>query len=167
MSGKVGITVNGIAHEVECEDGELLVEVLRDRLALTGTHVGCMNGDCGACTVERDGEIVKSCLVLGRSCEGSEVTTIEGFSPPGELDPVAAAMWDEDAFQCGFCLPGMLFAIRDLLDANTDPEDDEIREAIAGNLCRCTGYANHVAAVRRAIAARATDSAEGDAPQRA
>jgi carbon-monoxide dehydrogenase small subunit len=164
---RIGMRVNGVAREVECEDGELLVEVLRDRLALTGTNVGCLNGDCGACTVGCDGEIVKSCLVLGAGCDGVEVTTIEGFAPPGELDPVQAAMWDEDAFQCGFCLPGMLFSIRNLLDQVPDPADDEIREALAGTLCRCTGYANHVAAVRRAVAARSAGTEVGDAPQRA
>jgi carbon-monoxide dehydrogenase small subunit len=144
------ITVNGVEHEVDCGSTELLVEVIRERLHLKGTHVGCQNGDCGACTVSCGGRIVKSCLMLAASADGAEITTIEGFAPGEQLDPIQQAFWDEDGFQCGFCLPGQLFAARDLLARNPDPSEDEIRHAIAGNLCRCTGYTKMVQAVRRA-----------------
>ena len=107
---------------------------------MPGTHIGCLTGDCGACTVERDGKITKSCLVLAASAEGSEITTIEGLSENGELSTIQQAFWDEYGFQCGFCLPGMLFAAKDLLEQNASPTEAEIRHAINGNLCRCTGY---------------------------
>ena len=151
------INVNGVEHEVACGPTELLVEVIRDRLRLKGTHVGCQNGDCGACTVSCDGRIVKSCLILAASAEGAEVTTIEGFAAGEQLDPIQQAFWDEDGFQCGFCLPGQLFAARDLLARTPDPSEDEIRHALAGNLCRCTGYTKMVQAVRRAAELRSPD----------
>jgi carbon-monoxide dehydrogenase small subunit len=148
----ISLTVNGVRHEVEVEDRELLVEVVRRRLRLKGTHVGCLNGDCGACTLTLDGRIVKSCLMLAASADGAEITTIEGFAPEGGLDPVQDAFWEHDGFQCGFCLPGQLFATRDLLEANPSPSDEEIRHALAGNLCRCTAYQKMVEAVRAAAA---------------
>jgi carbon-monoxide dehydrogenase small subunit len=147
---KIEIEVNGTPHQLDVDPRRLLVEVIREDLRLTGTHVGCMTGDCGACTVERDGEIIKSCLVLAVAADGSALTTIEGFSGDDDLDPIQQAFWDEHGFQCGFCLPGMLFAARDLLAANPDPSDDEIRTAINGNLCRCTGYEPIVKSIRTA-----------------
>lgn len=146
----IEVTVNDRRRKVRIEDRQLLVDVLRDNLGLTGTHIGCANGDCGACTVRMDGQITKSCLVLAASADGAEITTIEGYSPRGTLDHVQQAFWDLDAFQCGFCLPGHLFAVRDLLDRNPQPDDNDIREALRGNLCRCTGYVNLVAAASEA-----------------
>jgi aerobic carbon-monoxide dehydrogenase small subunit len=154
MSRAIELTVNGVTRTVECDDCELLVELIRDRLRLKGTHVGCMNGDCGACTVSYDGRIVKSCLKLAASCDGAEITTIEGFGDGDALDPIQESFWAEDGFQCGFCLPGQLFAARDLLDANPEPSEHDIRAAPSGNLCRCTGYVKAVTAVERAAEER-------------
>lgn len=144
------LTVNGERRTVECEDRQLLVEVVREELGLKGTHIGCLNGDCGACTLECDGKIVKSCLMLAASVDGSEIVTIDGLGSPEELTPVQEAFWDNDGFQCGFCIAGHLFAARDLIATNDDPSDDEIRQAIAGNLCRCTGYQSIVDSIRAA-----------------
>jgi carbon-monoxide dehydrogenase small subunit len=149
----ITLRVNGAENAVTCEDSQLLVEVIRENLHLKGTHIGCLNGDCGACTVTCDGKVVKSCLMLAVSCDGCEITTIEGFSGGDELHPIQEAFWAEDGFQCGFCLPGQLFATRELLQANPSPSEHEIREALSGNLCRCTGYMNMVKAVRRAAEA--------------
>lgn len=146
----ISVTVNGVEHVVECEDRQLLVELIRDVLHLKGTHIGCLNGDCGACTLAVDGRIVKSCLMLAPSADGAEITTVEGFAPSGELHPIQEAFWEHDGFQCGFCLPGHLFATRDLLDSNPTPSDEEIRQALAGNLCRCTGYQKIVESIRAA-----------------
>lgn len=156
----IAVTVNGRHRKVRIEDRQLLVDVLRDSLGLTGTHVGCGNGDCGACTVRMDGQTTKSCLVLAASVDGAEITTIEGYSARGSLDHVQQAFWDLDAFQCGFCLPGHLFAVRDLLDRHPQPDDNEIREALRGNLCRCTGYVNLVAATSEAARREAHDRSE-------
>jgi aerobic-type carbon monoxide dehydrogenase small subunit (CoxS/CutS family) len=144
------LTVNGERRTVECDDRQLLVEVVRDELSLKGTHIGCLNGDCGACTLQCDGEIVKSCLLLAASVDGSDIVTVDGLGTPEELSPVQEAFWNNDGFQCGFCLPGHLFAARDLIASNPDPSDDEIRQAIAGNLCRCTGYQSIVDSIRAA-----------------
>jgi aerobic carbon-monoxide dehydrogenase small subunit len=149
------LIVNGRRCEVTCAPTELLAEVLRERLRLTGTHIGCASGDCGACTVEVDGRAIKSCLRLAVGCEDAEITTIEGFAEgPDSLDPIQQAFWDEDGFQCGFCLPGQLFAARELLDRDPDPSEADIRHALAGNLCRCTGYVKMVRAVQAAARAR-------------
>lgn len=151
----ISLIVNGQRHQVTCGANELLVEVLRSRLRLTGTHAGCLNGDCGACTVTLDGKPIKSCLRLGVACDGAEIVTIEGFAPDAErLDPIQDAFWAADGFQCGFCLPGQLFVARELLDRVADPTEQEIREALSGNLCRCTGYVKIVAAVREAARIR-------------
>jgi aerobic-type carbon monoxide dehydrogenase small subunit (CoxS/CutS family) len=126
----------------------LLVEAIRDAAGLKGTHIGCLTGDCGACTVKVDGQVVKSCLLLAVQAEGADVVTIEGIARDGELTTLQQAFWDEYGFQCGYCLPGMLFCAQELLDENPEPSDQEIRDAIDGNLCRCTGYEFIVRAVR-------------------
>jgi aerobic-type carbon monoxide dehydrogenase small subunit (CoxS/CutS family) len=144
------LTLNGEERTAGVDPRMLLVEALRESFATTGPKVGCATGDCGACTVSVDGAIVKSCLVLAAGAQGADVTTIEGLAGPDGLSDLQQAFWDEYGFQCGFCLSGMLFAARDLLDRVPDPTDDEIRTAISGNLCRCTGYDKIVAAVRSA-----------------
>jgi aerobic carbon-monoxide dehydrogenase small subunit len=146
----ITLHINGIERNVQIEDREVLVRVLREQGGLKGTHIGCLGGDCGACTVVQDGKIVKSCLVFAASADGSDITTIEGLANGGELDPVQQAFWEADGFQCGFCTPGFLFAAHDLLAKNPDPTEEEIREALIGNICRCTGYHNIVSAVKRA-----------------
>jgi len=144
---RVALTVNGARHELELEPRELLVYVLRDRLALTGTTVGCDTSSCGACTVLLDGETVKSCTVLGVQADGCELTTIEGLASNGALHPVQEAFHAEHALQCGYCTPGMVMAAVGLLDENPSPSEAEVRRALEGNLCRCTGYHNIVRAV--------------------
>ena len=148
----ITLQVNGVSRSVTCEDRQLLVEVVREQLALKGTHAGCLNGDCGACTLELDGQIVKSCLVLAASADGGRINTVESLGTPDELAPIQEAFWNNDGFQCGFCLPGHLFAAKDLIESNSEPSDDEIRQAIAGNLCRCTGYQAIVCSIREAAA---------------
>jgi aerobic-type carbon monoxide dehydrogenase small subunit (CoxS/CutS family) len=151
----IELTVNGTPRRVTISDRELLVDVVRGQLNLIGTKVGCYNGDCGACTLQVDGQIKKSCVVLAASVDGSSITTIEGVAgPDGALDEVQQAFWDNDAFQCGFCLPGHLFATRDLLDADPDPTEQDVRDALVGNLCRCTGYVNLVNAAMDAAERR-------------
>ncbi|MCW3007936.1 MAG: carbon monoxide dehydrogenase small chain [Solirubrobacterales bacterium] len=147
---RVELTLDGVARTAEVPSGALLVEALREDFGTTGPKLGCATGDCGACTVRRDGEIVKSCLELAAGAQGCEIVTIEGLADGDELSPVQQAFWDEQAFQCGFCLSGMVFAAEDLLRSNPRPTDDEIRWAISGNLCRCTGYEAIVEAVRTA-----------------
>jgi aerobic-type carbon monoxide dehydrogenase small subunit (CoxS/CutS family) len=142
------LTINGEAREVEIDGRMLLVEAIRDAAGLKGTHIGCLTGDCGACTVTVDGAVVKSCLLLAVQAEGADVVTIEGIARDGDLTTLQQAFWDEYGFQCGYCLPGMLFCAQELLDENPEPTDQEIRDAIDGNLCRCTGYEFIVRAVR-------------------
>jgi aerobic-type carbon monoxide dehydrogenase small subunit (CoxS/CutS family) len=146
------LTLNGTERTADVDPRMLLVEALRESFGVTGPKVGCATGDCGACTVSADGAIVKSCLTLAAAAQGAHVTTIEGLGADGALTDLQQAFWDEYAFQCGFCLSGMLFAAQDLLDRNPHPTDAEIRTAISGNLCRCTGYDNIVSAVRRCSA---------------
>jgi carbon-monoxide dehydrogenase small subunit len=145
------LTLNGEERTANVDVRTLLVHAVRDAFGLTGTHAGCLTGDCGACTVMLDGRMIKSCLVLAASADDSRIETIEGFGAGG-LDVIQQSFWDTYAFQCGFCLPGMLFAARDLLARTPDPDEREIRAAIDGNLCRCTGYQNIVAAVQSAAA---------------
>jgi carbon-monoxide dehydrogenase small subunit len=145
--------VNGVRHELDLEPRELLVYVLRDRLGLTGTNVGCDTSSCGACTVLVNGESVKSCTVLGVQADGADLTTIEGLADNGTFHPVQQAFHEAHALQCGYCTPGMVLATVRLLDDNPDPSPDEIRHALEGNLCRCTGYQNIVEAVRAAATA--------------
>ncbi|WP_448586190.1 (2Fe-2S)-binding protein [Thermaurantiacus sp.] len=143
--------VNGELHELDVLAGVSLLDVLRDTLGLTGTHMGCMTGHCGACTVAIDGRIAKSCIALAATLPRAEITTIEGLvGPDGKLSPVQQAFWDEAGFQCGYCAPGMLFATIELLAENPDPTDAEIDRGLAGSLCRCTGYQSIRRAVREA-----------------
>ena len=152
MAGRVPITVtvNGQLHAGDVEPRQLLVHFLRDTLGLTGTHVGCDTSNCGACTVHLDGDAVKSCTVLAVQADGAEVTTIEGMGSEGDLHPLQEAFWEHHGLQCGYCTPGMIMAGADLLAKNPDPSEEEVREALAGNLCRCTGYHNIVKAVMSA-----------------
>jgi aerobic carbon-monoxide dehydrogenase small subunit len=143
----VRITVNGVQHQLEVEPRLLLVHLLRDRLGLTGTHVGCDTSNCGACTLHLDGQAVKSCTVLAVQADGCEVTTIEGLGTPDHLHPMQEAFWEHHGLQCGYCTPGMIMAGADLLRRNPDPTEGEVRRALEGNLCRCTGYHNIVKAV--------------------
>ncbi len=145
---RVSLSVNGAPHELDLEPRELLVYVLRDRLGLTGTNVGCDTSSCGACTVLLDGEAVKSCTVLGVQADGAAVTTIEGLASNGELHPVQQAFHEQHALQCGYCTPGMVLAAVSLLEENPSPTEEQIRRALEGNLCRCTGYQNIVKAVQ-------------------
>jgi carbon-monoxide dehydrogenase small subunit len=146
----ISLTVNGTAQTAECEDRTLLVELLREQLGLTGTHVGCDTSQCGCCTIHLDGEAVKSCTMLAVQAQGARITTIEGLTQGDTLHPVQAAFSACHGLQCGFCTPGMIMASADLLRRHPDPTDDQIREGLAGNLCRCTGYVNIVAAVKSA-----------------
>jgi carbon-monoxide dehydrogenase small subunit len=150
---RIALTVNGVRHEAEVEPRELLVYVLRERLGLTGTNVGCDTSSCGSCTVLLDGESVKSCTLLAVQADGGEVTTIEGLADNGNLHPVQQAFHEQHGLQCGYCTPGMVMATVSLLQEHPNPSEDEIRAALEGNLCRCTGYQNIVAAVRQAATA--------------
>jgi carbon-monoxide dehydrogenase small subunit len=143
----VSLTVNGVSHELELEPRELLVYVLRDRLGLTGTVVGCDTSSCGACTVLLDGESVKSCTLLGVQADGREITTIEGLASNGSLHPLQESFHERHALQCGYCTSGMVLAAVSLLAENPSPSQDEIRHALEGNICRCTGYQNIVDAI--------------------
>ena len=147
---RVSMTVNGVQQTAEVEPRLLLVHFLRDHLGLTGTHVGCDTSNCGACTVHLDGDAVKSCTVLAVQADGGEVTTIEGIGAEGALHPVQEGFWEHHGLQCGYCTPGMIMAGADLLAKNPSPSEHEVREALAGNLCRCTGYHNIVKAVMSA-----------------
>jgi carbon-monoxide dehydrogenase small subunit len=146
----VAITVNGVRREAEVEPRILLVDFIRDHLGLTGTKIGCDTTQCGACTVHLDGRAVKSCTVLAVQADGAEVTTIEGLVTNGDLHAVQEAFHEQHALQCGFCTPGMIMTVVDLLERSPDPTDEEIRHALEGNLCRCTGYENIVRAVHQA-----------------
>ena len=148
----VGITVNGEPREAAVESRLLLVHWLRDVLRLTGTHIGCDTTHCGACTVLLDGEPVKSCTVLAVQADGGEVTTVEGLEQDGTLHPLQEGFQQEHGLQCGFCTPGMLMTGRALLERTPDPSETEIRQAISGNLCRCTGYVNIVKSIEHAAA---------------
>jgi carbon-monoxide dehydrogenase small subunit len=146
----VQVTVNGQRRSVEVEPRLLLVHLLRDELGLTGTHVGCDTASCGACTVHLDGASAKSCNVLAVQADGGEVTTIEGIGTEADLHPLQEAFWAKHGLQCGYCTPGMIMAAADLLERTPNPSEDEIRHGLEGNLCRCTGYHNIVAAVQEA-----------------
>jgi carbon-monoxide dehydrogenase small subunit len=149
-SVRLQVTVNGESREAEVEPRLLLVHYLRDHLGLTGTHIGCDTTNCGACTVHLNGEAVKSCTVLAVQADGAEVTTIEGLADGDGLHPLQQAFWEHHGLQCGYCTPGMIMAAADLLQRNPDPSEEEVRHALEGNLCRCTGYHNIVKAVMAA-----------------
>ena len=147
---QIEVTVNGAAQQVDVEPRLLLVHLIREDLQLTGTHIGCDTTHCGACTVLLDGVPVKSCTVFAVQANGSEVTTVEGLEQGGELHPVQQGFTEEHGLQCGFCTPGMMLTSVALLEQNPDPSEDEVRQAISGNLCRCTGYVNIVKSVQHA-----------------
>jgi aerobic carbon-monoxide dehydrogenase small subunit len=155
---KITVTVNGEQVTRDVEPALLLVHFLRDTLGLTGTHWGCDTSNCGACVVRLDGRPVKSCTTLAASCNGHEVRTIESMEVDGQLDPVQQGFHEEHGLQCGFCTPGMIMTARALLDENPDPSEAEIRTAISGAICRCTGYANIVRAVRWAAEHESAES---------
>ncbi len=146
----VRLTVNGTEHALDVEPRKLLVHALREDLGLTGAHVGCDTSSCGACTVHIDGEAAKSCTVLAVQADGAEVTTVEGLGTLDSLHPVQEAFWEHHGLQCGYCTPGMIMAAADLLQRNPHPSEGDVRHALEGNLCRCTGYHNIVKAVMSA-----------------
>jgi aerobic carbon-monoxide dehydrogenase small subunit len=150
MRQPIHLKVNGVSKESEVEPRQLLVQYLREGLNLTGTHIACDTGQCGACTVLVNGQAIKSCMMLAVQANGAEVKTVEGLKDNGEYHPIQQAFWDLHGLQCGYCTPGFLMASVGLLQRNPNPSEEEIREELSGNLCRCTGYQNIVAAVRSA-----------------
>ena len=150
MKKNITININGVQRSAEVEPRLLLVHFLRENAGLTGTHIGCETSLCGACTVLMDGRAVKSCTVLAVQADGRTVTTVEGLATGDQLHPLQNGFWEEHGLQCGFCTPGMIMCSHDLLDRQPNPSDSDIREALNGNVCRCTGYQNIVAAVRNA-----------------
>ena len=150
MKREITVTVNGKQHHSPVEPRLLLVHYLRDVLDLTGTHIGCDTSQCGACTVLLNGESVKACTVLAVQADGSEVTTIEGLAPEGSLHPIQEGFWEKHGLQCGFCTPGFVVSATAFLREHPHPTEDELREGLSGNLCRCTGYQGILAAVRLA-----------------
>ena len=162
---EVTITVNGTAHTLDIEPRQLLVHVIRERLRLTGTHIGCDSTSCGACTVLYDGTPVKSCTLFGVQADGVEITTVEGLLTAAGLDPMQAAFKEHHGLQCGYCTPGMMLVGKALIETNPAPSDDDVRDAIGGNICRCTGYMNIVTAIQAAAATQsATATTQSTAP---
>lgn len=157
----VSMTVNGQTRGADVEPRRLLVHFIREDLGLTGTHVGCDTSQCGACTVMMDGLAVKSCTILAAQADGAEITTIEGLAKDGELHPIQEGFWEEHGLQCGFCTPGMIMTTVDLLQRNPNPSESEIRHAIDGNICRCTGYQHIVKSIQYA-ANKMAGQASGD-----
>lgn len=150
MANKISVTVNGKQHSGEVEPRTLLSDYLREDLSLTGTHIGCDTSSCGACTVHVDGKAVKSCTMLAIQTDGCSVTTVEGLSTNGELHPIQEGFKEEHGLQCGFCTPGMMMMAVDFLKTNPNPSEHEIRDALEGNFCRCTGYHNIVKSIQYA-----------------
>tara|TARA_B100000941_G_C28039537_1_gene318966 strand:- start:15 stop:470 length:456 start_codon:yes stop_codon:yes gene_type:complete len=148
---KINININNKAYSEEVEDNTLLVELLRDKLCLTGTHVGCDTSQCGACVIHVEGDSVKSCTVLAAQVNGKDLTTVEGLASEGQLHPIQKSFQNNHALQCGFCTPGLVMSAVDLLKKNSSPSEDEIREWFEGHICRCTGYKNIIKAVQEAI----------------
>jgi aerobic carbon-monoxide dehydrogenase small subunit len=165
MKQPITLTVNGTVRSAVVEPRTLLVHMLRDDLDLTGTHIGCDTSQCGACTVLIDGLAVKSCTQLAIQCEGQAITTIEGIGTIDDLHPLQTAFWEKHGLQCGFCTPGMILTAADLLARNPDPSEKEIRHALEGNYCRCTGYQNIVAAVQAAAATMRSAKAVAASPR--
>ena len=161
MTKRIRVEVNGTTHERDVEPRVLLVHFLRDVLGLTGTNVGCETSLCGACTIHIDGQAVKSCTQLAVQADGTSIKTIEGMAEKGNLHPLQDAFWEEHGLQCGFCTPGMIMAASALLDSNSSPTETEIRDALKGNLCRCTGYHNIVKAISRAAETLSDSTGEG------
>ena len=153
----ISLKVNGRAREAVVPPRMLLSDFIRHELELPGTHVGCEHGVCGACNVIVDGRAVRSCLMFAVQADGAEIVTVEGYSSDVGLHPIQQAFWEEHGLQCGFCTPGMLAAAKELMEANPDPSDEDIREAISGNLCRCTGYEFIINAIRSAAKAMRED----------
>ena len=162
MKKAINVSVNGVAHAGEVEPRLLLVHYLRDVLGLTGTHIGCETSICGACTVNMDGQAVKSCTILAVQADGAKITTIEGLAVDGQLHEVQEGFWEQHGLQCGYCTPGMIMASAQILDRNPDPSRDEIRHGLEGNLCRCTGYQHIIEAVQYASRKIKSQSATGD-----
>jgi carbon-monoxide dehydrogenase small subunit len=154
----IRLTINGRLYQEDVEPRILLSHFLREQIGLTGTHIGCVVGECGACSVLLDGKVVKSCLHLAVQADGREVVTIEGLARDGNLNPVQAAFVKHYAFQCGYCTPGMVITSQALLDSNPSPTEEEIRKALAGNLCMCTGYVQIVEAVKEAAKSRLSET---------
>lgn len=146
----ITLTVNGVSYKATVEPRMLLVDLIRDELELTGTHIGCVTGKCGACTILLNGVSVKSCLVFAVQADGADIVTIEGIAAGGKLHPIQEAFKENHALQCGYCTPGMVISAYQLLRRNPDPTDEEIKKGISGNLCRCTGYINIVKAIKDA-----------------
>ncbi len=161
---EIKVSVNGTQHAVDVEPRMLLVHVIREELGMTGTHIGCDTTSCGACTVLLDGVPVKSCTLFGVQADGREITTVEGLMEGGVLNPVQAAFKEEHGLQCGYCTPGMMLVGAALLEENPDPSDDDVRWAISGNICRCTGYMNIVKAIQTAAAAKTAAAAPATEP---
>lgn len=160
----VQLTVNGTAREAHVEARTTLADLLREHLGLTGTHIGCEHGVCGVCTVLVDGAATRSCLMLAVQADGAEITTVEGLAEPGGLHPIQEAFAEEHGLQCGFCTPGFLLAIHELLEADPDPAEDKIRDVLGGQICRCTGYQSILRSVHAAAAKmRATRAADAHA----
>jgi aerobic carbon-monoxide dehydrogenase small subunit len=157
----VTFEINGVQKSVDVEPRTLVVDLIRTKLAMTGTHIGCDTSNCGACTVLLDGRPVKSCTLLAPMLEGKKVTTVEGLAKGGKLDSIQAGFHAEHGLQCGFCTPGMMLVGKALIEANPHPTEDEIRWGISGNICRCTGYMNIVKAIQHAAAANATENTAG------
>lgn len=156
----IQLKVNGVNHHLQVESRRLLADVLRDDLGLTGTNLGCEHGVCGSCTVLFDGQSVRSCLMFAVQANGHEITTVEGLARNGEMHPLQKAFWEEQGLQCGFCTPGFLMTASELLRQNPDPSEEEIRAALSGNICRCTGYQHIVNAVRTAAKEMAQAASE-------
>jgi aerobic-type carbon monoxide dehydrogenase small subunit (CoxS/CutS family) len=158
MKQTIRLTINGRLYQEDVEPRILLSHFLREQIGLTGTHIGCVVGECGACSVLLDGKVVKSCLHLAVQADGREVVTIEGLARDGNLNPVQAAFVKHYAFQCGYCTPGMVITSQALLESNPSPTEEEIRKALAGNLCMCTGYVQIVEAVKEAAKSRLSET---------
>ena len=156
----IRLAVNGVTHHVVVEPRRLLADVLREDLGLTGTNIGCEHGVCGSCTVLVDGQSARSCLMFAVQANGHEVVTVEGLSRAGEMHPLQKAFWEQQGLQCGFCTPGFLMTAYELLQHNPNPSEEEIRSALSGNICRCTGYQHIVNAVRAAAQSLAQTAAE-------